>query len=231
MHAPLDNYMATGFDAVEGWCSPRLADFCKLIDSHQRERGVRGGVAEIGVHHGRFFMLLNSLTEADEPSWAIDVFDDQTLNIDSSGRGSKGRFVDNMEKYDRHAGKNVTAVSADSTTTLLSEVVTTPVRIFSVDGGHTAEHTISDLKAAQTVLHPEGVVILDDILHPHWLGVIEGCILFMQSRPTLVPFAVGHNKMLFANLSHAGRYATLFRNSPLKTKASVRFMGWDLVAL
>lgn len=231
MYTHLDKYMSSGFDAVEGWCSPNLSDICKLIDTHQQERGVTGGIAEIGVHHGRFFILLNALTKPGETSFAIDIFDDQSLNIDYSGLGSKSIFLSNLDKHDRHAGNNVVLIAADSTTTQLAALIKPPVRIFSVDGGHTAEHTIADLKSAQSASHAEGVVILDDILNTHWLGVIEGCMHFLLSRPTLVPFAIGHNKLLMSNLSHAERYATLFRNSSLASKPRVRFMGWDLVAL
>jgi hypothetical protein len=231
MYEHLDRYIATGFKTVEGWCSSFLADFCKLIDGHQRERGVEGGIAEIGVHHGLFFILLNSLCEPAHPSWAIDLFDKQDLNIDHSGQGSRGQFLSKLDTSDRFKGAKVQIIVCDSTTARLTDIIRTPVRMRSVDGGHTAEHTISDLKAAQSVLHPEGVVILDDSLNHHWLGVIKGCVVFLLSKPTLVPFAIGHNKLFLCKLSHAHRYAALFAASPFMTKPKLRFAGRDLVAL
>jgi hypothetical protein len=61
--------------------------------------------------------------------------------------------------------------------------------------------------------------------------VLEGAVLFMSQKPTLMPFAIGHNKMFFAQLSHVDRYRQLFRSSGFATKPHVRFFGHDLVAL
>ena len=227
----LQEYMNAGFWQVEGWCSEHLAPVIGAIDAYQKGRSVRGGVAEIGVHHGKLFILLNSICEANQKSYAIDVFDSQELNIDNSGSGSLAAFKENLQKYDRHRGANVSIVSADSVTADLAQMIGEPVRIFSIDGGHTAEHTISDLHKAQLRLRPEGVIVLDDILNHHWLGVIEGAITFLQTRPTLVPVAIGLNKLFLVNLSFAEKYRQLFNSVSAVTKYPVRFCGHDLVAL
>jgi hypothetical protein len=227
----LQHYMDTGFSQVQGWCSDTLASLIAAIDTHQKSRGVHGGIAEIGVHHGKLFIMLNSVCDADEKSYAIDVFDNQELNIDNSGSGSLAIFKDNLQAYDRHQGANVSIISADSVTANLSELIDQPVRLFGIDGGHTAEHTISDLKKAQSRLHPEGVIVLDDILNYHWLGVIEGTITFLRTQPTLVPVAIGLNKLFLVNLSFAEKYRELFRGHPMMTKYPVKFCGHDVVAL
>ena len=230
-HAHLDAYMRDGFRRIEGWCSGYLSGVLKLIDAHQRAHGVAGGVAEIGIHHGLLFLMLNSLCDVSEQSYAIDLFEAQGLNIDHSGQGSKTAFLDNMARFDGKRGPSACVGAADSTTADIRRVVTAPVRIFSIDGGHTAEHTVADLHSAQSVLHPSGVVILDDVTNDHWLGVIEGAMSFLQHRPTLVPFAIGFNKLLLANLSHAGDYAELIADSSFASKKDVKFMGWQLVAM
>jgi hypothetical protein len=227
----LQKYMADGFRHIEGWCSEHLASIVEAIDAHQKNRFVEGGISEIGVHHGKLFILLNSLCSLAERSYAIDLFDNQELNIDHSGSGSLLIFKQYLQKYDRHQGANVSVISADSLTSNLDKLIVEPVRLFSIDGGHTAEHTISDLRKAQLRLHPEGVVILDDILSHHWLGVIEGTITFLQSRPTLVPIAIGYNKLFLVNLSFAEKYCQLFLGLPNATKYPVRFCGHDIVAL
>ena len=209
----------------------RVADYCTLIHNHQQVRHVKGAIAEIGVHHGLFFTLLNTLTHNDEHAYAFDVFSKQELNIDQSGWGSKQHFEDNLKKYCRHEGKNVTIVECDSTTTDLTDHIKEKVRLFSVDGGHTVEHTISDLRQAHKVLHPEGVVILDDMPNIHWLGVIEGCIRFLQERPTLVPFAIGHNKAFLCNMSYVEVYKQLFRDTEFVTKDDVEFVGHKILAV
>ena len=227
----LQQYMNTGFAQVEGWCPELLAPVVAAIDAHQKSRDVSGGSAEVGVHHGKMFMMINSICGSAEKSYAIDVFENQELNIDCSGQGSLSIFKSNLQKYDRHQGANVSILTADSLTANFDHLIDQPVRIFGIDGGHTVEHTISDLKKAQTRLHAEGVVILDDILTHHWLGVVEGTVKFLQTHPTLVPVALGFNKLFLVNLSYAEKYRELFRGFPNVTKYPVPFCGHDLVAL
>ena len=108
-----------------------------------------------------------------------------------------------MLKYDLHKGNNVKIISGDSTDPKLNLVDTIgkgAIRFVSIDGGHTVEHTINDLKIAAELINNQGVVILDDILNHHWLGVIEGAISYLNTSPTLIPFAIGHNKLFLANL-------------------------------
>jgi hypothetical protein len=226
----LDWYMQNGFLNVEGWVHPAVVDFVKLVDTAQRGWGVTGGAAEIGVHHGKLLLLLNSVCSEQEQSYGIDVFEQQELNIDHSGLGSRAIFESNLKNYDRHAGRNVSIIAGDSLTLDFHAAIKHPVRLFSIDGGHTVEHTISDLKKAQTRLVPNGVVILDDISSHHWLGVIEGVIEFLRARPSLVPVAIGYNKLILVNLSYADVYRNLFLKSGSATKFPVRFCGHDLVA-
>jgi hypothetical protein len=58
--------------------------------------GVGGNIAEFGVHHGLFLFLLNTLRNDGEACFAIDVFDEQGLNVDYSGRGSLAVFLSHV---------------------------------------------------------------------------------------------------------------------------------------
>lgn len=227
----LFNYFNGGFNHVEGWCSDNLFNIVELLDKCDFNKD--GGAAEIGVHHGKFFMLINSVIEEKFSSFAIDLFEFQHLNIDNSGRGNLEVFKDNLSKYDVHGGRNVSIISADSTDyagNLKSLFDSKKIRFFSVDGGHTVQHTISDLNLANQVISNEGVVILDDILHSGWLGVIEGVCKFLSNSPTLVPFAIGDNKLLLCKLSMYPYYFQLFDVSSLK-KNNTKFFGFNIVCL
>jgi hypothetical protein len=75
----LDEYMAKGMPDIIGWLELQALLVIRVISSHQIDQGVRGGVAEIGVHHGKFFAALcllnsDSGTEAGV-AIAIDVFE------------------------------------------------------------------------------------------------------------------------------------------------------------
>jgi cephalosporin hydroxylase len=227
----LARYQQEGFVKVAGWCSDKLFQTVDLLAAMPLNQ--RGGVCEIGVHHGKFFILLNQVTDENAKSFAVDVFDLQHLNIDKSGGGRRDIFERNLAAYDRHRGRNTTIVQGDSTDPALDlpqRIGPGTMRFVSVDGGHTAEHTINDLHLANCIVHNEGVVIVDDILNAHWLGVIEGVMLYLQARPTLVPFALGHNKLYMCKLSFHAAYLEAMSQCALATKQCL-FFGHRLVAV
>jgi hypothetical protein len=226
-------YGSSGFGNIEGWCDAGLFPIMDLLDSLSFNK--RGGIAEIGVHHGKFYLMLNSLTQKEDRSYAIDVFDRQDLNIDGSGLGSLENFKKNLELYDAHKGENTTIVHGDSTDTatignLLEAAGRGSLRFVSIDGGHTVKHTVSDLDLANALTSNAGVVILDDILNYHWLGVIEGVFKYLQREPTLMPFAIGYNKLFLCKLSFHGQYLNALQQSHRHGKL-VSFMGASIVAL
>lgn len=227
----LVRYFENGFDKVQGWCSQQLFETVDLLSRAQKLDN--NGICEIGVHHGKFYLLLNSLTSEASRSYAIDVFEDQVLNIDWSGKGDRKIFENNLAAYDAHGGRNTVIVTGDSTDPALNlNAIIAPgsMRFVSVDGGHTAEHTINDLKIANQLVHNQGIVILDDISNHHWLGVVEGAARFLQQGPTLVPFAIGGNKLYLAKLSYQQFYFQILNSSTLRLK-TVSFFGHTLVVL
>ena len=227
----LDNYKITGFDKVEGWCEQKLFDVISLLDSVEINKA--GGCLEIGVHHGKFYILLNSVINESFKSFALDVFENQSLNIDGSGCGNLEAFKHNLIKYDRHKGSNTEIVIGDSTDLKVMSLFDDKrahFRFISIDGGHTAEHTVSDLRLSNELIANDGIVILDDILNYHWLGVIEGAVSFLNQKPTLVPIAIGFNKLIFSKLSYSSLYFDLFNKSNLRSKV-VSFFGHQVVAL
>jgi len=231
MNEYLERYKLNGFGVVEGWCSPALFEIMDFLDGCNLNR--IGGCLEIGVHHGKFFILMNSLIEPPYKSYALDLFENQALNVDKSGRGNKAVFEANLARYDRHRGSNTVILSGDSTDAASQRQLrgtVGPLRFISIDGGHSAEHTVSDLRLATELIANEGIVILDDILNRHWLGVMEGTVIFLTSRPTLVPLAIGNNKLLLCKVSFHQAYSEMLRSSSLVSKAT-RFFGYSLFAL
>lgn len=184
--------------SVEGWLGTGAITVTLMLDELQREAGATGGICEIGVHHGRLFILLALLRQQGELALAIDVFEDQELNVDYSGSGNRDIFWNNI---DRHVGtrKNISTLAADSLTLsnrkILDATHNQRIRLFSVDGGHTARHLLNDVKLASQVLSDDGVVIVDDFYNAAWPGVNEGVIRYLMDAPTLLPFCYGDNKL------------------------------------
>jgi len=204
MTSRIDQYWSDGFRFVDGWVSEGLLEYVKLVDLIQREAGVFGNVAEIGVFHGKFLIALASLLPTGGMATALDVFEDQAQNVDGAGEGDLNKLKMNIDKYGP-PGIDFAFRKADSSSlTLVDKVELTrtrgPFRLFSVDGCHTTEHTLYDLQTAQHCLAPGGVVILDDYMQPHWPGVTEALHIFCAGKPTLAPFLYVHHKLFLVGV-------------------------------
>ena len=199
--AALSRYLSSGIHAVHGWLDDFSAEAIAKLGEAQTDHGLSGAVAEIGVHHGKLFLLLQLVTRTDEKGLAIDLFEQQELNIDRSGQGDRGRFIENLRK---HCGgeDGVVIRAASSTDVTAGEIRATvgPVRLFSVDGGHTEALTANDLKLAAASLVDGGIVVLDDHFNPYWPDVAAGLgrNIFVDQSP-LRPFAITPGKVFLCH--------------------------------
>lgn len=204
-----ERYLGGGLRRVEGWLDGFSARAIDALARRQHDLGLTGGVGEIGVHHGKFFLLLYLATTAPEKACAIDIFEQQELNPDASGRGDRERFLANL---DRHAGtREGVAIIARSSLEIAPEEILEacgPTRLFSVDGGHTDDCTLNDLRLAEAVSTPHGIVVLDDFFNQPWPGVASGAARYLLDPATaLRPFAILPNKLLLARPDWHRRYA------------------------
>jgi hypothetical protein len=195
----IDEYWAYGFPKVEGWVHGGLLPYVKLVDDIQRKAGIAGHVAEIGVYHGKFLIALANLAAPGDKITALDVFHDQSKNLDGAGEGNLDKLMQNVAEFGPRE-VDYAYIKADSNAlTLLDKVELVrnrgPFRLFSVDGCHTTEHTLGDLMTAQECISPGGVIILDDYMQPHWPGVTEAAALFLDRVPRVAPFLYVHHKL------------------------------------
>lgn len=206
-------YFKDNYTNIEGWMQQDIIPSAILLDSFQKNVGITGGVAEIGVHHGRFFILLHNLLQKEECSFAIDLFENQQDNIDCSGKGSKDVFLSNLAKFSEniHRAKLIQGDSLSMTPQQLMDYECKGIRLFSIDGGHTAEHTVNDIRLAIDLMAPGGVIFIDDYYNPHWPGVHIGVNrYFALDTPKFVPFAYRRDKLLLCSITWHKRYFDLF---------------------
>ncbi len=204
MRRTFERYRNVGYRFVTGFLEPGNLPVLEVLDAAQRARQVTGAVAEIGVHHGRLFIALHLLQRGAGKSVAIDLFGDQELNIDKSGRGDQTKFTDNVALWSSMDG--VVLHQGDSTkltADVLLEKSGGPIRFFSVDGGHTEEIVYSDMRLAEETLADGGIVIADDVFNQQWPGVAVGTLKYLADGAKLVPFAIGFNKTLFTQPEYA----------------------------
>lgn len=185
---------------VDGWLDQYSAKWIADLSRVQCENGLSGSVGEIGIHMGRLFILLRLTAAAYEQCFAIDVFGGQHLNTDQSGCGDREIFLRNVQRW---CGVNddIIIIERSSLEVKPDELLAQcgRARLVSVDGGHTEECTINDLKLIEAILEERGVVILDDFYNQAWPAVAAGAAkYFFESNTKLRPFAVTPNKMFLA---------------------------------
>lgn len=213
MNKGFELYRRLGHRLVSGWLAPEVLEILSVLDATQRSKNISGAVAEIGVHHGRLFIGLNLLRRANENSVAIDVFDQQDLNIDASGKGNLALFRRNVNRWS--SLESVAIHQGDSTQLRpddLLKLARTDIRLFSVDGGHTDPIVFSDMNLADSTVVSGGIVIADDIFNEAWPGVSTGTLRYLSHGGKLAPFAIGFNKVLFASPEHSDEYRRALRN-------------------
>ena len=226
----LSRYLKHGHKFVSGWLFPAAPKLMVALAKAQEEWGIKGNVLEIGVHHGKLFILLSLFTTEGEKAVAVDLFDDQARNIDASGHGDLEKFEKNVKQ---HSDYNRVVIHAGDSTELSSSTLIElgggPFRFISVDGGHTPEITAHDLATAEGALAPGGVIILDDCFNEFWPGVSDGVHdYFSNTKRTIVPFATGGNKTFFSAPEFAARYIEVIRPVPTKT-AMHSFIGCQIL--
>ena len=201
---------------VEGWFFPVDAYLFGFIDEVQRRERIEGNLFEIGVHHGKTAMFLARCLRDGEVLAVCDVFEQQELNRDRSGEGSREIFLRNM-------GACPVRVFAKESARLTPGDTTTECRFLHIDGGHRAADVVNDLGVAERALLPDGVVAVDDVFNPNWPGVSEGFHQFVNARRTFAPLLIGGNKVLLARPAAIERYERHFDAIPDAVAAPFTF--------
>ncbi len=156
------------------------AAICARIIALQRKAGVTGGIAEIGAFQGRFFIAMMKALDPASHGVAIDHFEWPDASVID-------RFKANCARH-AIAPKRFTTLKADSRKLAPSAITgpaSGPVRFIHVDGEHTPEHLSSDLSLAFAALSPDGVMVLDDMLHPGYPLLAITVQAFLAQHPGL----------------------------------------------
>lgn len=236
VYARMNRYLAGAFPKVGGFVNEDNVWALKEAARFQEIHNIIGGFFEIGIHQGRFFLALEHAARENEAGFAVDVFEDQKLNIDNSGYGNKRIFEDNLSRYAVNPSR-VRIIDGDSTSLELKQMIAESkqaFRLISVDGGHTAQHACSDLRLAEAHAVNGAAVFLDDYFNPGFPGVTEGLMWYLQSGGLLTPVLALSGKMLLASLSWAERFREHFRETLQKDEnyrvRMTRICGYDYVS-
>jgi hypothetical protein len=184
-HPAVDRYLAEGYASVPGMSSRFSAGICGHLVRRQTELGIAGDVAEIGAFEGRFLIALALGLAPGERAFGFDTFDWPDAGIEARFRANCGRHG---------VGDRVTGIRRDSRSldagamrSLLDE---RPVRFFHIDGDHGLASLAHDLALAHAVLHPQGILCLDDMLHPEFPFLVVAVHAWLQAHPEMRLFCV-----------------------------------------
>ncbi len=180
-----EGYLAKRFNVVKGASSKISAIIAARLLAAQSAEGVRGHVAEIGVYEGRFFIALALCCLPGEKAIATDVFtwpDEDVAN----------RFLENC----RSAGVNMDSVvvqkgaTQNLTREAFRKTAGGPIRFLHIDGAHVYDLVLHDLQLAKAALHPQGVICLDDVLHPRYPALTIAVGDWLKANPEFTIFAI-----------------------------------------
>jgi hypothetical protein len=188
-NAVVDRYIAEGYDTVRGMSSRFAATICGHVIRRQSELGITGHIAEIGTFEGRFFIAM-ALGMADgEHALGIDTFNwpnDRLLDLFHSHCARLGlarerytalkanvRDLSIKDIRDALGGQQPAAQASEHQ----------KVRFWHIDGDHSREALLADLDLAEATLHPQGMLCLDDMLHPGYPLLIVAVHEWMERHP------------------------------------------------
>lgn len=188
---------------IFGWLSRRAAFCIYSINEIQKQEKISGSIFEIGCHFGKTAVFLNHLIKEDEFLYVCDIFENQEDNTSTSGYNPNlniQSFLKNILKYSNI--KNLKILKCNSLS-LTPERLKNKFRIIHIDGGHSKNEVISDLKLSSQCLIDGGVIVVDDIFHKDWPEVTSGLSYFLKTEQTIEPIFIAFNKIFLCEKKHA----------------------------
>jgi hypothetical protein len=161
-HPAIDLYLSQSYERVRGMSSRFAAAICGHLIQRQTALGIGGDVVEVGTFEGRFFIAMALGLAPGEKALGIDRFD-------WPDAGVEGRFLANCAAHgiarDRYLPWK--ADSREIASGELREKLSgRPVRFVHIDSHHSRECLTNDLELVAPLLHRDGIICLDDMLHP-----------------------------------------------------------------
>ena len=180
-HSALDAFLAGPYRRMRGMSSRFAAAICGHVIRRQTALGMTGDLLEIGTFEGRFFVAMALLLRPGEHALGIDVFT-------WPDPGVYDRFLANCAGAGL-APDSYTAWKADTRTIapadLRARLPGGAARFIHVDGEHDAECLTRDLELAHAVLHADGVIAIDDMLHPGYPTLITTVLDHLARHPDM----------------------------------------------
>lgn len=181
----VDHYLATRFDRVRGMSSRFATTILSYLMGRQTRVGITGHFAEVGTFEGRLFVAGVLALQPGERALGIDVFNWPDDKVEERLRGHLADAGIAPETTIIHKGLSFDLTPAD-----VLEKLGGPARMWHVDGEHTREALTRDMDLAHATLHPNGIMVLDDMLHLEYPLLVVAVHEWLQRHPDMRVLAV-----------------------------------------
>jgi hypothetical protein len=178
----VDRYIAEGYDSVRGMSSRFAATICAHVIRRQSEFGIKGHIAEIGTFEGRFFIAMALGLADGEHALGIDTFNWPNEGLLDLFHSHCARLGLPRERYTA-IKTNVRDLGVEDIQEALGGRATDKVRFWHLDGDHARDQLILDLDLALATLHPQGIICLDDMLHPGYPLLVVAVHEWLERHP------------------------------------------------
>jgi predicted O-methyltransferase YrrM len=180
-NSAVDYYLGESYERVRGMSSRFAAAICCYLMRRQTTLGIKGDVVEIGTFEGRFFIAMALGLASPERAIGIDRFDWPDEKIEA-------RFLTNCAAHGVASERFVSwkADSREITPAMLREKLGGhAVRFSHIDSHHARECLTNDLELIHAVLHPDGIICLDDMLHPGYPMLAAAAFDYLARHPEM----------------------------------------------
>jgi hypothetical protein len=232
----LADYLDLRYSSVPGFSSQFSARIMTGLILWQQSQGIEGDIGEIGVYQGRSMIALALAAAPKDKIVAVDTF---AWPVDCLSRflTNAKQFLVNQEALVPLAANSASLSSRD----LINAGSGRRFRFLHIDGDHSPEALARDLTLAIAALTRDGVICLDDMLHPLYPELPIVVHSFLKSKRDLRVFCiidradiVAASKYLICNKSYFAKYSAaiteLFKIYVFKYSAEFRHYRATIVS-
>jgi hypothetical protein len=183
------------------------------------------------VHHGKTFILLSLCLKEKELGIAVDIFDNQELNVDFSGKGDLELFRRNLLK---HGNETQSKIIKKSSMSLKPDDIKQSLRFIHVDGGHWYGAVVNDLRLAAACAGPDCVIAIDDFFNADFPEIAAAYYTWKEEKSELVPFSISRGKLYICHAGYQEYYRGALANNNylhLNTKKTTQHLGNSVLVI
>lgn len=203
-HAPsVDNAATAGaidlkrLQQIPGWFTPLDQMLFAWFLDWQSAHGLSGDLVEMGVYKGKSAILMGAHLKAGETLIVCDLFGRPARETDI-GAGASQFYRDRLCRQDFETNYSsfldtLPRIVEGPSSTILEHVPAHSARFVHIDAAHRYHNVCQDIESAQAMLHPDGLVVLDDYRTAHTPGV-AAAVWNAVLRGGLIPICVSESK-------------------------------------